>query len=317
MEYTTLKEALAQEDNSEVNGVIIILTSKTTMETARGKNYLDLTIQDKSLGHSFKNFFKTDEEYTLQNTRLEEGKLYQIFAKVGSYNGQKQIQNARFRAIEEEEYEKYLPYVLPVYHWNEKLVEEFIEFVGANIQDERYFRFVSRAFGDFGMVNSEKGNKIWKDFLSAPAAKSKHGNKVHGLFFHTYKVAKNCLFIATSYSEGSNLPYQLEPLVNMDRLMTAALLHDIMKIEEYSWEQGIKMSGKYQLGHIDRGVIYLSQVNESLGHLLTDEEVDFLQYAILSHHGDFGPQKPKHVENWILHLADMIDAKIVYEIENN
>ena len=311
MEYTTLKEALNQDDNSDISGVFIILTGKTTMETAQGKSYLNLTVQDKSMSHSFKNFFKTEDEYALQNANLDEGKLYQLFARVGSYNGQKQIQNARFRAIKEEDRETYLPLVLPVYRWDEGIVTKFIDFVEDHVADERYFKFISRALGDF-----DPENRVWKDFLTAPAAKSKHGNKIHGLFYHVFKVAINCVFIADSYGDESGMPYKLST-VNMDRLMAAALLHDIMKIDEYSWEQGIKMSEKYQLGHIDRGVVYLSQVNASLDHILTDEEIDFLQYAILSHHGEYGPQKPKHVENWILHLADMIDAKIVYEIENN
>lgn len=311
MEYMTLKETLTQDDNSDINGVVIILTGKATMETAQGKSYLNLTVQDKSLSHAFKNFFKTEDEYAVQNANLEEGKLYQIFARVGSYNGQKQIQNARFRVIKDEDYEKYLPFVLPVYPFDSSVVTEFLNFIELHITDERYFKFVCRAFGNF-----DPDNRIWKDFLTAPAAKSHHGNKIHGLFYHVFKVAKNCALIANTYSQDESIPYRLTN-VNMDRLMTAALLHDIMKIDEYSWEQGIKMSGKYQLGHIDRGVVYLNQVNESLDHILTDEEVDFLQYAILSHHGDFGPQKPKHIENWILHLADMVDAKIVAEIEIN
>lgn len=311
MEYTTLKETLTQDDNSDINGVVIILAGKSTMETAQGKSYLNLTVQDRSLSHAFKNFFRTEDEYAIQNANLEEGKLYQLFARVGSYNGQKQIQNARFRAIKDEDREKYLPLVLPVYEWNDKIVAQFIEFVEDHVTDERYFKFVSRALGDF-----DTNNRVWRDFLSAPAAKSKHGNKIHGLFYHVFKVAINCVFIADSYGDESGMPYKLST-INMDRLITAALLHDIMKIDEYSWEQGIKMSGKYQLGHIDRGVVYLDQVNASLDHILSDEEIDFLQYAILSHHGEYGPQQPKHVENWILHLADMIDAKIVYEIENN
>lgn len=311
MEYTTLKEALTQEDNSDINGLTILLAAKTTMETTYGKNYLNLTVQDRSASHAFKNFFKTEDEYAVQNANLEEGKLYQLFARVGSYNGQKQIQNARFRAIKEEDYEKFLPQVLPVYFIDQANVSSFIELIKKSIKDERYLTFVSKALGDF-----DPANRIWRDFLNAPAAKSHHGNKIHGLFFHTFQVVRNCLDITSSYNAFSGLPYKLDS-VNIDRLVTAALLHDIMKVDEYVWEQGIKMSGKYQLGHIERGVAYLKEVNISLDNILSEEELDFLQYAILSHHGEYGPQQPKHIENWILHLSDMIDAKIVSEIENN
>ena len=58
------------------------------------------------------------------------------------------------------------------------------------------------------------------------------------------------------------------------------------------------------------------KINEQAKNPLSEQELDFIQYAILSHHGDFGPYKPLHIEHWILHLADMIDAKVVYEIEN-
>lgn len=313
MEYMTLKDALTQEDGTDVAGIVVILSEKKTLETAQGKSYLNLAVQDKSTEHSFKNFFRTEREYELQNTNLEEGKLYELFAKVGSYNGQKQIQNARFRTVAEDSYEEMMPFVLPVYERKEDSVKGFIELIGENVTDERYLKFVSRAFGDF---SSE--SRVWQDFLKAPAAKKHHGNKIHGLFFHTLKVVKNCVSIAKAYSGDSDLPYQVKDTdINLSRLVSAALLHDIMKIEEYSWEKGIKMSGKYQLGHIDRGIIYLNEVNKSLDNILEEDEVDFLQYAILSHHGEYGPQKPKHIENWILHLSDMIDAKIVSEIENN
>ena len=313
MECLTLKDALAKEDNTEVSGITVILTEKKTLETAQGKSYLNLTVQDRSTGHSFKNFFRTDREYENQNLNLEEGKLYELFAKIGSYNGQKQIQNAKFRAVKEEDYGDLMPLVLPVYERKSVAVADFVELIEDHVTDERYLTFVSKAFGDFNLEN-----KVWRDFLDAPAAKKHHGNKIHGLFFHTFKVVKNCIAITNAYKDDSDLPYGFgDDDVNMSRLITAALLHDIMKIEEYSWETGIKMSGKYQLGHIERGIVYLDKINASLDNILEEEELDFLQYAILSHHGDFGPQKPKHIENWILHLSDMIDAKIVSEIENN
>ena len=310
MELVTLKDCLAQEDNSDVSGVYVMLTAKSTLETATGKNYLNLTVQDRSTSHSFKNFFNTDADFEMQNANLEEGKIYQIFSKIGSYNGSKQIKNARFRPVKAADYEQARSYVLPVYSFEHVHVDTFKEFIDEYITEPNYNAFVKAALGNF-----QQESKVWIDFLTAPAAKSHHGNKIHGLFYHTLAVARNCQSIVERYEDGKTMPYQLST-VNLSRLLTAAILHDIMKTEEYEWEEGIKIRRDIYLKHIERGIVFLYKINEQAKNPLSEQELDFIQYAILSHHGDFGPYKPLHIEHWILHLADMIDAKVVYEIEN-
>ena len=111
-----------------------------------------------------------------------------------------------------------------------------------------------------------------------------------------------------------NMYGDINSVLNKDRLICKAILHDIKKVDEYEYETVIRRKPGV-IGHLIDGVTYLNKINEECNNILNREQIEDLTYAILSHHGQYGPYEPKTPEDVILHLADMADAKVVGELE--
>ena len=103
------------------------------------------------------------------------------------------------------------------------------------------------------------------------------------------------------------------PDINRDLLVTGALLHDIGKISELSYERSFDYTdaGKL-LGHIVIGVemveAKIRQIAEFPPILAT-----LIKHLLLSHHGQYeygSPKRPKTMEAVILNFIDDLDAKI-------
>ena len=69
-----------------------------------------------------------------------------------------------------------------------------------------------------------------RDFLSCVAAEKFHGNKRGGLFLHTVGVMKTIESILKDYVTN---PFYMnaDNVIDKDRLMLKAIVHDIMKIK--------------------------------------------------------------------------------------
>jgi 3'-5' exoribonuclease len=139
-----------------------------------------------------------------------------------------------------------------------------------------------------------------KSFSVCPASQSYHHAYVGGLLEHTISVAATCADIASRY-DG----------VDKDLLVTAALLHDIGKVDELSFSAGIGYTDTGRLvGHVVSGVLRVrdaaSRTGLELGMLLR------LEHALLSHHGELewgSPKRPSTFEALLLHHVDNLDAK--------
>ena len=102
---------------------------------------------------------------------------------------------------------------------------------------------------------------------------------------------------------------------DVELVVAGVLLHDIGKIESYSWETGVfdtTERGRL-VGHVVQGVIMLQQaILRAPSEPCTAQEQLILEHFILSHHGklEFGaPVKPLTLEAEILHFADDASAK--------
>ncbi|MCK4503798.1 MAG: HD domain-containing protein, partial [Desulfuromonadales bacterium] len=139
-------------------------------------------------------------------------------------------------------------------------------------------------------------------YSKAPAAKAMHHVYLGGLLEHSLAVATLASDVAGRY-----------PQVNRDLLLCGALLHDIGKVSELSYQRSFDYTdvGKL-LGHIVIGV----QMVEDRVRLLPDfpaELAMLIKHLLLSHHGqyDFGsPKRPKFMEAVILNFVDDLDSKI-------
>ncbi len=163
-----------------------------------------------------------------------------------------------------------------------------------SVSDRRLRSVLSAVFGDQGFRVR---------FEQCPGAQSYHHAYLGGLLEHTVSVAAICASAAALY-----------PDVDRDLLVSAALLHDVGKVDEYSWSTTIEYSDAGRLlGHVVLGEqrvreCVLSRVPDFPQQLLLR-----LSHAILSHHGELewgAPKRPSTLEALLLHHADNMDAKV-------
>jgi 3'-5' exoribonuclease len=102
---------------------------------------------------------------------------------------------------------------------------------------------------------------------------------------------------------------------NDDLVTAGALLHDIGKLESYSWESGVfDTTERGRLaGHVVIGAMMMRAALAAQDvAVCTEEEAMLIEHLILSHHGrlEYGsPVRPMTLEAEILHFADDASAK--------
>lgn len=154
-----------------------------------------------------------------------------------------------------------------------------------------------------GLMEAFLADEQWLAAYSrAPAAKAMHHVYLGGLLEHSLAVAALADDICRRY-----------PGLHRDLLITGALLHDVGKISELSFERAFEYSdaGKL-LGHI---VIGVEMVEEKLRSLegFPRELAILLKHLLLSHHGQYeygSPKRPKTLEAVVLNFIDDLDSKI-------
>jgi 3'-5' exoribonuclease len=153
------------------------------------------------------------------------------------------------------------------------------------------------------LVNSVLDDKpLMALFKLAPAAKTIHHAYRGGLLEHVLSLCQLSRLTAAHYKT-----------IDLDLLLTGAILHDIGKVEELSYARGFSYSSDGQLlGHIIMGLRLL--------HSKFDKLADFppklrtlVEHMIVSHHGEleFGsPKVPIFAEALLLHHLDNLDSKM-------
>ncbi len=145
--------------------------------------------------------------------------------------------------------------------------------------------------------------EIARRYKAAPAAKFMHHAWIGGLLEHVVDLMQFCELAASHF-----------PMIYRDLLLTGAILHDVGKIYELSWERGFEYTLEGQMiGHISIATRLLNEKVKSIPgfpkHLHT-----LVEHMILSHHGslEFGsPKLPMIPEAVLLHYLDDAEAKML------
>jgi 3'-5' exoribonuclease len=144
-------------------------------------------------------------------------------------------------------------------------------------------------------------SKIADLYKRAPAAKSIHHACLGGLIEHVLSLCALCRMTAAHYHG-----------VDVDLLLTAAILHDIGKIEELAYERSFSYTTAGQLvGHIVMGVQLVGEKIRGIPGFPPKLKL-LLEHMILSHHGslEFGsPKVPVFPEALLFHHLDNLDSK--------
>jgi 3'-5' exoribonuclease len=139
-------------------------------------------------------------------------------------------------------------------------------------------------------------------FKMAPAAKTIHHAYRGGLLEHVLSLCHLSRLTAAHYKT-----------IDLDLLLTGAILHDIGKVEELSYARGFSYSSDGQLlGHIIMGLRLLHSKFATLADFPPKLRT-LVEHMIVSHHGEleFGsPKVPIFAEALLLHHLDNLDSKM-------
>jgi 3'-5' exoribonuclease len=139
-------------------------------------------------------------------------------------------------------------------------------------------------------------------FKTCPGAKVIHHAYLGGLIEHTLNVARICDNVCGIY-----------PQLNRDLLIAGALLHDIGKVREYSYDTNIETTDEGRLiGHIANGYRMVTEAMEKIAELTPEARLR-VGHLIVAHHGDpsmEAPKVPMTVEAVALHYAENLEAQV-------
>ncbi len=279
-----IKELHAGERVSE----IYLCKQKQSSLTKSGKHYESLLLQDKTGTIDAK-------IWDPESNGIEECEAFDYVSVTGdviNYQGALQLNVKRLRKASAGEYDpgEYLP---KSRYGADEMYRELQDF--AESVENPYLR---RLLAGFFLEDGDFADR----FKHHSAAKSVHHGFAGGLLEHTLAVTRLCDFLAGHYE-----------ILNRDLLLTAAMLHDIGKLDELSPLPANDYTDEGQLlGHIAIGMetvgMHIRDIDGFPQKLSND-----VKHCILSHHGEleFGsPKKPALPEAVALNFADNLDAKL-------
>ncbi len=144
--------------------------------------------------------------------------------------------------------------------------------------------------------------QIAERYKRAPAAKVMHHAYLGGLLEHVAGLCGLSKLIAAHY-----------PGLDVDLLLTAAMLHDVGKLDELCYERSVAYTTEGQLlGHI---VMELETVAKAMDKIegFPAKLKAVVQHMLISHHGqyEFGsPKLPMIREALVFHYLDDMDSKV-------
>lgn len=273
-------------EGQKLTGTYLCKT-KQILKTKAGKTYYSLILQDKSgtadgkiwdLNNGIANFEEMDYIYC-------EG-------MVTTFQGNIQMNISRLRKSEEGEYDP-ADYIPATQKDVAQMYEEILAYV-QSVKNPYLHKLLTMFFVE--------DQAFIREFKRHSAAKSVHHGFLGGLLEHTLSVTDLCNYFANAY-----------PKIHRDLLITAALFHDMGKIDEIAGFPRNDYTDEGQLlGHIFIGAKQLSQAASQIDGFPKKLENELL-HCILAHHGklEFGsPKVPALMEAMALHLADNADAKL-------
>jgi len=182
---------------------------------------------------------------------------------------------------------------LPVTYRDTDELLGYVEYFIAEVRDRDYGRLLEAFFND---------REFRGRFCLAPGDLRTHHAYLGGLIEHTVSVVTLCQHVCVQH-----------PRLDADLLVSAALLHDIGKVEQFNVTGEIACSNEgILLGHVIIGEEMIRERIRSLGGISAEKESRLL-HAVISHHGELewgAPKRPQSAEALVLHHIDNLDARV-------
>ncbi len=274
------------KENTKID-TIFLVQNKNIATTKNGKPYISLNLSDKT-GVVKSRVWDNAEKLSKQ---FDTGDIVAVKAHSVIYQGEIQLNINNILKIADDDTD--LTFFLPSSENNpEQSIKDLFKIIDS-IKTSHLKKLLQIIFNDEYILSS---------FKKAPAAKTIHHDYLGGLLDHTLNVTRLAIDVSKHYHD-----------IDQDLLITGAIIHDIGKINELSYERNFDYTDVGRLiGHISIGVEILNDKIAQCPDFPTDLAM-ILKHLILSHHGKFefgSPKKPKTLEAMMLHYLDDIDSKI-------
>lgn len=267
----------------------LIVRSAEQRASANGKNYLDMTLADKSGSINAKMW-----DGTVQPPLA--GSIVKVRATGNEFNGRMQLRVEKIRAAESRD-QVDMSTLIPC------APRDPNEMLGEVVRAADHI-----ADPDLRRITCELLDRAGDKLLTFPAAKQMHHAERSGLLHHT-----------TTMLRAANAIMSVYPQLNASLLIAGVIVHDLAKIDEMDADtlglvSDYSVDGKL-IGHIVRGVVNIQLAAEKTK--ANPGKALLLQHMVLSHHGipEYGsPLAPKFPEAEVLNTIDTLDARL-YEMD--
>jgi 3'-5' exoribonuclease len=264
-----------------------LVHEKEVRNTRAGKSYLRLELGDRSGAIEAVMW----DQFEAAAKDIGRDDIVKVQARVEIYRNKPQLslQNLRRAKPEEVDLADFLP------HTKEdvgKLWAQLLEYANS-IANPWLKKLVNGIIGDPAIAARYK---------RAPAAKVMHHAYLGGLLEHVVGLCQLAQQVAAHYPE-----------LNADLLMTAAILHDVGKLDELCYDRAIGYTTEGQLlGHIVMELETVSKAMDAIEGFPANLKT-VVQHLLISHHGqyEFGsPKLPMIREAMVFHYLDDMDSKM-------
>jgi 3'-5' exoribonuclease len=264
-----------------------LVHEKEIRNTREGKAYLRLELGDRSGTIEARMW----DQFDAAVKDINRDDFVKVQARVEIYRNKPQLslQNLRLAKPEEIDLADFLA------HTKEdvgKMYAQLLEYAGS-ITNPWLKKLTTGILSD---------PKIATRYKRAPAAKVMHHAYLGGLLEHVIGLCGLARQIAAHYPE-----------LDVDLLLTAAILHDVGKLDELCYERAIGYTVEGQLlGHI---VMEFETVSKAIDGIegFPPNLKTVVQHMLISHHGqyEFGsPKLPMIREAMAFHYMDDLDSKL-------
>ena len=268
-----------------VSGVFAC-TRKERLMARSGTPYLALELRDRTGAVGARAFRDAD----VLAGRFERGDLVRVQGRVERFRDELQVDVAAIERAEAADPSAFLP----VAYRDLDELDGFLEHLVREVHERHLRAFLETFLGDA---------ELRGQLRRTPCTRDGHHAYLGGLLEHT--VAVGTLALETCI---------LHPRLNSDVLVTAAIVHDVGKVHEFTYgaEIGLSEEGRL-LGHVALGLRML----EPLVAGIPDELRVNLLHCVMTHHGpETAPNRrfgsPEAVA---LHRLNALDASVKGALE--
>lgn len=266
---------------------IFLVRDKIMAMAKNGKPYMTLKLMDRT-GEIETKVWDRVEEF---NRLFNRDDFIQASGRASVYMGKMQLVVQNLQRIDEEQVN--LADFLPVSTRELQEMHAELQQVLESLDDPWLEKLLRSFFDDADFL---------KRYSQAPAAKAMHHVYLGGLLEHSLAVTALASDVAARY-----------PQADRNMLIAGALLHDVGKVSELSFDRSFNYTDEGKLlGHIVIGVQMIDEKVKSIDGF-PERTCTLIKHLLLSHHGqyEFGsPKRPKTLEAVILNFIDDLDSKI-------